>query len=185
MDICPRTKDKIKGLGGDLMEQEQLNVLREIRSICKSREIRIWIRGGWAIDFLLGRITRAHSDVDLVSLVQYRDELEEALVAAGYEKIPVGEFQTDFQKDDVDVSFVFVRYEESGEIVANGFPEWVWRSDALSMKECHLEGISIPVLSPHQLLEEKQVHEQGTGRKLRPKDLESMRIIQGIIDSIE
>lgn len=184
MDICLQVEDELAGLGGDLMEQKQLGVLRDITSICKSRGIGIWLRGGWAIDFLLGRITRAHSDVDLVSLVQNRVELEAALVAAGYEKIPVGEFQTDFLKADVDISFVFVRNNDKGEIVANGFPDWVWRNDALSKQDYQLEGISTRVLSPQQLLEEKQVHEQGTGRKLRPKDLESMKIIQGIIDSI-
>ncbi|MFF2458961.1 hypothetical protein [Peribacillus simplex] len=38
------------------------------------------------------------------------------------------------------------------------------------------------VLNPYQLLEEKKVYEQGTGRTLRPKDLKSMEIIQKIID---
>ncbi|PGS49378.1 nucleotidyltransferase domain-containing protein [Bacillus sp. AFS041924] len=164
--------------------EKQLNVLREINEICKARDIQIWLRGGWAIDFLLGQVTREHSDIDLVTLIQYRDAIEHALVSAGFKKIPVSQLQTDFLKNDIDVSFVFVIVSEEGKIIANGFPEWEWRKDALPLKNYILKGISISVLNPNQLLEEKKIYEKGTGRKLRPKDIESMKVIQRIIDSI-
>ncbi|WP_404428936.1 hypothetical protein [Sutcliffiella horikoshii] len=45
-----------------------------------------------------------------------------------------------------------------------------------------VDGISINVLNPYQLLEEKRVYEQGTGRKLRPKDHKSIEILQQIIN---
>ncbi|NQX62193.1 nucleotidyltransferase domain-containing protein [Paenibacillus qinlingensis] len=37
------------------------------------------MRGGWAIDFLLGRVTRLHKDLDLVTWVRHREELEQVL----------------------------------------------------------------------------------------------------------
>ncbi|WHY96911.1 nucleotidyltransferase domain-containing protein [Peribacillus simplex] len=163
--------------------KSQLNILRELNEICLSLNFDLWLRGGWAIDFLLGKITRSHSDIDLVTWIQYREHLEQALVNDGFQIKPVSEFQTDFLKNNVDVSFVFVRYSDNGDIVANGFPDWVWRNDALPMEPYNLQGISINVLNPYQLLEEKKVHEQGTGRTLRPKDLKSMEIIQQIIDA--
>ncbi|MDP4170484.1 MAG: hypothetical protein Q8906_07720 [Bacillota bacterium] len=164
--------------------EKQLKTLREINEICLSHKFDLWLRGGWAIDFLLGKITRLHSDIDLVTLIQYRERIEQTMIDADFKKIPVGEFQTDFLKNDIDVSFVFVRLSDDGNIIANGFPDWVWRKDALSMQNYHLQGISMNVLNPRQLLEEKKVYEQGTGRKLRPKDIDSMKIIQEIIDSI-
>ncbi|MES9684182.1 hypothetical protein ABWK22_14965 [Gottfriedia acidiceleris] len=106
------------------------------------------------------------------------------MVNAGFKKIPVSMLQTDFIKDEVDVSFVFVRITDKGKIIANGFPNWEWRKDALSIQKYHLKGISMNVLNPYQLLEEKKVYEKGTGRKLRPKDIESMKVIEGIIDQI-
>ncbi|MGE7907167.1 nucleotidyltransferase domain-containing protein [Peribacillus sp. NPDC094092] len=163
--------------------KSQLNILLELNEICLSRNFDVWLRGGWAIDFLLGKITRSHSDIDLVTWIQYREHLEQALVHDGFQIKPVSEFQTDFLKNDVDVSFVFVRYSDNGDIVANGFPDWVWRKDALPLELYNLQGISINVLNPYQLLEEKKVHEQGTGRTLRPKDLKSMEMIQQIIDA--
>ncbi|MGE7621578.1 nucleotidyltransferase domain-containing protein [Viridibacillus sp. NPDC096237] len=165
--------------------QSQLKIIYEINGISLSLNNVLWLRGGWAIDFLLGRITRTHSDVDFVSWIQYREPLEQALVCAGFQIIPVSEYQTDFLKNDVDVSIVFVKRSEEGSIIANGFPEWVWRSDALSTQFYNLQGVSVCVLNPHQLLEEKKTYELGTGRKLRSKDFESMKIIQQIIGAMD
>lgn len=164
--------------------EKQLKILSEINTICLNLKFHLWLRGGWAIDFLLSKVTREHSDIDLVTFIQYREDIEQAMVNAGFKKIPVSLLQTDFIKDDIDVSIVFVRISDEGKIIANGFPNWEWRNDALPMQKYHLNGISIYVLSPYQLLEEKKVYEKGTGRKLRPKDIESMKVIKGIIDSI-
>jgi hypothetical protein len=158
----------------------QLRILSQISKICQSYNIELWLRGGWAIDFLLGEITRTHSDIDLVTLVEYRTQLEESLVNEGFQKIPISEFQTDFLKEGIDISFVFVR-KESGRIFAYGIEDWEWRQDALSQQIYQLNGITMFVLSPRQLLEEKQVYEKGTGRKPRPKDLHSMTILIGML----
>lgn len=48
--------------------KSQLNILLEISEICLSLNFNLWLRGGWAIDFLLGKITRLHTDIDLVTL---------------------------------------------------------------------------------------------------------------------
>jgi hypothetical protein len=164
--------------------QSQLNILREINEICSSLDATFWLRGGWAIDFLLGKVTRTHSDIDLVSLIHHRTDLEKTLVEAGFQQIPVTEFQTDFLKDGVDISFVFVERSNEGRIFAYSIPDWEWRSDSLQTQKYQLHGISVHVLSPQMLLEEKQVYEEGTGRKPRPKDLESMKILSGIIDEL-
>ncbi|CAG9609943.1 nucleotidyltransferase domain-containing protein [Pseudoneobacillus rhizosphaerae] len=164
--------------------QSQLNMLREINDICTSLGATIWLRGGWAIDFLLGRVTRSHSDLDLVSMIQHRNELENALVNAGFQQIPVTEFQTDFLKDGVDISFVFVERSNEGRIFAYSIPDWEWRTDSLQSQKYQLQGVSANVLNPQMLLEEKLVYEEGTGRKPRPKDIESIKILQGIINHV-
>ncbi|MEA3319538.1 MAG: hypothetical protein U9Q88_05885 [Bacillota bacterium] len=174
-------KDLILGNENNSSKQ-QLNILQEVNEICLSLNLSLWLRGGWAIDFLLERITRSHSDIDLVTCIQNREYVEQALVKSGFQKKVVSEFQTDFLKNNVDVSFVFFRISDEGKIVANGFPNWVWRNDALTLELYTLHGIAINVLNPYQLLEEKRVYEKGTGRKLRPKDHKSIEIIQQIIE---
>ncbi|GIO69848.1 hypothetical protein NYE48_23035 [Paenibacillus sp. FSL M7-1455] len=44
------------------------------------------LRGGWAIDVLAGKITRPHDDIDLITWIRNREQLEFALAEAGYEQ---------------------------------------------------------------------------------------------------
>ncbi|GIP39041.1 hypothetical protein J31TS4_23210 [Paenibacillus sp. J31TS4] len=158
----------------------QLNVLGQLTAVFSSIGGEFWLRGGWAIDFLLGEITRPHGDLDLVTWVQYRESLERALVEAEFEWMPVSDRQTDFRKGNVDIQFLYLTRSSEGNIIPNGLPEWVWRADSLPLKHFTLKGISSFVLSPNQLLEEKEVYEQ-IGRTLRPKDIESKKILTRII----
>ncbi|OPA78699.1 hypothetical protein BVG16_12650 [Paenibacillus selenitireducens] len=169
----------------DLLDEQtksQLNVISEMNEIFKSIGGRYWLRGGWAIDFLLGRVTRPHEDLDLVTWVHNREGLAQMLMDAGFERIPVSERQTDFRKSNVDIQFLYLTTNGDESIIPNGLPEWVWRSDALLPQVFTLNGITANVLNPRQLLEEKEVYEK-IGRKLRQKDLESKRILQSIIDN--
>jgi lincosamide nucleotidyltransferase A/C/D/E len=47
----------------------------------EEHRVRLWLMGGWGIDALLGRQTRAHHDVDILldvtSLERFRDRLDE------------------------------------------------------------------------------------------------------------
>jgi hypothetical protein len=168
----------------DTQTESQLKVLSEISSISKALEIEFWLRGGWAIDFLLGKITRPHDDIDLVTWIQNREQLENALANAGYEQIPVKEQfrnrQSNFRKNNVEVTFGYITYSVNGSLIMNGLPEWIWRADSLLPQSFMLNGISANVLNPKQLLEEKEVYEQ-IGRTPRLKDLESKKILYRII----
>jgi hypothetical protein len=44
--------------------ERQLGHLKETHNLLKAARIAHWLGGGWAIDFLVGRVTRQHSDVD-------------------------------------------------------------------------------------------------------------------------
>ncbi|NOU67824.1 hypothetical protein GC096_27745 [Paenibacillus sp. LMG 31461] len=162
--------------------QAQLNMIKEMNAIFAKFNGHFWLRGGWAIDFILGEVTRPHEDLDLVTWVHHRDILERELIELGYKRIPVSDRQTDFVKAKIDIQFLYLNRALDGAITPNGLPEWEWRIDALQKKEFTLHGISAYVLSPSQLLEEKNVYEQ-IGRKPRPKDIESKEILQNIISS--
>ncbi len=47
------------------MNERQLTLIEELTSICHSLPIELWLRGGWAVDFFIGRVTREHEDIDL------------------------------------------------------------------------------------------------------------------------
>ncbi|MFJ8064642.1 nucleotidyltransferase domain-containing protein [Psychrobacillus sp. NPDC096426] len=164
--------------------ESQLKILSEISVISEKLEIEFWLRGGWAIDFLLGKITRSHDDIDLVTWIQNRERLEDALAEAGYEHLSVRKQfrnrQTDFHKNNVEVTFSYITYSDKGQLIMNGLPEWIWRTDSLLSPSFMLHGISANVLNPKQLLEEKEVYEQ-IGRTTRLKDIESKKILHCII----
>ncbi|GIP22191.1 nucleotidyltransferase domain-containing protein [Paenibacillus sp. J22TS3] len=168
---------------GDQTES-QLKVLNEISTICTTIDCKFWLRGGWAIDFLLGKVTRLHDDIDLVTWIQNREQLECALAEAGYEQVPVKEQfrgrQSDFRKDDVDITLGYITNTNDGSIIMNGLPEWVWRDDSLLPQSYMLNGLSAHVLHPRQLLEEKEVYKQ-IGRQPRAKDEDSKNILHRII----
>ena len=65
---------------------KQLDVLRRIDLILTEIEAGFWLRGGWAVDFLLGRISRPHADLDLVLWQRDRARVHQALESAGFER---------------------------------------------------------------------------------------------------
>lgn len=164
--------------------EQQLKILSEISTICATIDCRFWLRGGWAIDFLLGKVTRPHDDIDLITWIQNREQLECALAEAGYGQTPVKKQfrgrQSDFRKNDVDITFGYITTTNDGSIIMNDLPEWVWRGDSLLPQTFMLDGLSAHVLNPRQLLEEKEVYKQ-IGRKPRPKDEDSINILLRII----
>lgn len=46
--------------------QVLLDTLTQISTLFTQESVRFRLRGGWALDFLLGRETRAHGGLDLV-----------------------------------------------------------------------------------------------------------------------
>lgn len=168
----------------DVQIKSHLKVLSEISTIFEGINAEFWMRGGWAIDFLLGEITRPHSDIDIVTWITDREQLENALLKADYEQIPVKEEfrnrQSDFRKDNVDITFCYITYNFDGSLIMNGLPEWVWRAESLLPQYFQLHGISAKALHPKQLLEEKEIYEQ-IGRPYRQKDAESKKILHRII----
>ena len=155
----------------------QLKMISQIRLVLGKANIKFWLRGGWAIDFLLGGLTRPHSDIDLVAWRHDASQLREQLVAHGFAFVRKTAVQHDFTKQNQEISVVFVT-QKGNEVYVDEIPEWIWFPDALSYPPQQLNGLSCHVLSPKQLLEEKVGYQNGTGRPLRPKDRESIAILR-------
>ncbi|HXR11008.1 MAG TPA: hypothetical protein VN770_01830, partial [Gaiellaceae bacterium] len=48
--------------------------------------LTVWLDGGWGVDALLGRQTRAHDDLDLVVAIGDVPALEDELAVLGYKR---------------------------------------------------------------------------------------------------
>ncbi|MFI7601110.1 nucleotidyltransferase domain-containing protein [Actinoplanes sp. NPDC049681] len=67
---------------------DQLRVIAEIVGVCDQAGMAVWLRGGWAMDFFLGEVTRPHRDVDLFCAARDADRLVTLLHARGYRDDP-------------------------------------------------------------------------------------------------
>lgn len=81
------------------------------------RGAQVWLDGGWGIDALLGRQTRAHDDLDLIVRLEDVPRVAEALAELGYVTRnggpPLSFEMTDEEGHQVDVHPV--RFGASGE----------------------------------------------------------------------
>ncbi|GHO59179.1 nucleotidyltransferase domain-containing protein [Ktedonobacter robiniae] len=106
------------------MNSRQLILLQEILTLCETKAISIWVRGGWAVDFALGQITREHEDIDLFAWAKDAERLVETLEQAGFslQQGPPPEAQRDFTKDEESIQVALVGLNETGELIVAGGP---------------------------------------------------------------
>lgn len=142
------------------MNTRQLALLQEILEVCESRAIRIWIRGGWAVDFALGQITREHEDIDLFAWVQDVERLVEALEQAGFSPVagPPPEAQRDFTKDEESIQVALVGLNEEGEVIVAGGPAKgsLWPVGMLGSHQGQIGEIVCPIVNPWVQIELKE-----------------------------
>lgn len=171
----------------DADTEAQLAILETIVEKFAAQRMRFWLRGGWAVDFLLGQVTRRHGDIDLVTWHRHRRRICQVLTDTGFELIREWEAQTDFRARGQVVSIAYLARLPDGTIITHSIPVWTWPDGSLSSGQKRLGNLSARVMSLEQLLREKEnwgrpIDEGGTGHPPRPKDLVSMQVLRGIVD---
>jgi len=63
--------------------RHQLRLIREVPELVRHVG-PLWLMGGWAVDFLTGRIRRPHDDIDWVALLPLRPAILSVLAGAGF-----------------------------------------------------------------------------------------------------
>ena len=134
------------------------------------------MRGGWAMDFTLGRWTRHHEDVDFFVLTEFLDSLAASLCLAGWSE--VGDHprdqQRDLCRDGVEVGIAPVTIDTDNQPLVGGGP-WSgaqYPSDMLSGSAHRvLAGVTAAVISPRSQIEIKRMMPQWVpGMRRRAKD---------------
>jgi phosphorylcholine metabolism protein LicD len=80
-------------------EERQLGLIEEFASLAEGARVECWLRGGWALDFLLGRVTRPHEDIDLFIWASDASKLVAVLERYGYEEVEVPKALAHEQRD--------------------------------------------------------------------------------------
>ena len=145
--------------GGGPRDELQLALIGEFSQIAGSREIPFWLRGGWAMDFFLGRVTRPHEDVDLFARACDAARLVEALTAQGFAESPgpPPERQRNLVRDGVEFHITLLERAPSGEVfTAAAPPDWEpWPEGMLGTASGRIGALSCPIVSPESQIEVK------------------------------
>ncbi|MEU9038664.1 hypothetical protein AB0D45_27705 [Streptomyces sp. NPDC048352] len=150
--------------------RRQLAMIEEVCGL----GLEVWLRGGWAMDFWLGGITREHEDVDWFAWARDAQDLRERLVARGYEVRRADDQQVDLVRDGEELSFALVARGDGGRVVAAGGP-WAgtaWPEGMLDgVEPGRLGGLECRVVSPEAQIEIKRMMPVWVPeRPRRPKD---------------
>jgi hypothetical protein len=161
----------------------QLDLIKEIGHALDGGAIPFWLRGGWALDFHLGRLTRRHADIDLVTWLRHRDHVRRVLAARNFSDVPgYPEPQLVFEKHGEEASFLFI-VRHDGQIVVPGYEAWPFRPGSFPDRHKSLHGVRARVVSADELLYEKLHHEEWSGRPLRRRDHESIELLRRLTGS--
>lgn len=134
--------------------------------------IRIWIDGGWAVDALIGRITRTHSDLDLAVEHGNVEKFRKFANSLGYGELERDEDKkwdfvlADGKGNELDVhGFSF---DENGKVIEED--DWAgYGKDSLS-GHGRISGRDVRCVSREHLM---KTHD-GKRRELKEKDLDDM-----------
>ena len=165
----------------DAATETQFSLIRELSTLLGQAHLRFWLRGGWALDFHAGCVTRPHKDVDLVTWSRHRGRLRRLLEGNGYVTVRFDEPQVFFEKRREEVNFAMIERGRGGEIVTPRFEDWPWPDGAFSGPPRTFREVTCRVLSLEALLEEKERYEEWRSVPLRAKDEVSLRLLRQLL----
>jgi hypothetical protein len=163
----------------------QLRLIRELADVLGGAGVEFWLRGGWALDFHLGEVTREHADVDLVAWLQDGETIRALLEPLGYVHSPLPtdrpELGLRLRKDGEEVSFVYVERSAAGTVVTRGYEKWPWPDGMLDEPPKILQGATCRVLTAHTLLDSVERHHEWSDKPLRPKDVATGEVLRRLV----
>ena len=155
-------------------------LLTEVRAVLDALDeagITHWLAGGWGVDALVGRETRAHRDLDLLVVADRLEECVGLLARRGYV------VETDWLPVRVElvapgvgwVDLHPVEVEVTGTAVQQGPDETTYRYPAACRVTGSLRGRPVPCLSAERQLE------AHTGYPPRPQDTHDLALLGPLV----
>ena len=167
---------------------ESVDASRQLQAIAEvsTLGVEVWLRGGWAMDFFLGAITRPHRDVDFFAWDRDADRLAAALTARGWELLPEPphDRQLDFRRDGVDLSLTLIGRDGDGFPVVPAGP-WKgerWPAGMLDGEPGRLGELRCAIVDPYAQIEIKKMMPVWVpGLARRPKDAEDIARLEAAL----
>jgi catechol 2,3-dioxygenase-like lactoylglutathione lyase family enzyme len=139
----------------------QLGLIEDTVAMSQRLGVQIWLRGGWAMDFFLGYVTRDHVDIDWYAWIADAPAITAALRADGYRTImgpPPGQ-QLDAARDGLEMSFTWLAGSDAGKATVAGGEHAgeAWPDGMLDWPAGRIGPVQCPIISPHVQIECKEM----------------------------
>lgn len=171
----------------DDLTREQLAAITELLDAADELNVRAWLRGGWAMDFFLGHVTRDHSDIDWFALVDDVPRLRGQLLRLGFTDVTAAdpEQQIDLRRGRVDHGIAIVRLDDQeNPVVAGG--AWAgepWPVGMLDSCMGRIGDSKAPVITPAAQIEIKTMMPLwNPSLRRRQKDLDDIATLRAYLD---
>jgi Aminoglycoside-2''-adenylyltransferase len=153
--------------------------LRAIGHIVRAVDAGLWLRGGWAMDFFLGEVTRPHRDIDFFCRDTDADRTVTRLAAFGYRVLPGNPA---LQRDllgphDLEVQITLLGRDADGcpTVPAGPYAGARWPADLLDAPPGRIGDVTCPIVSPRAQIEIKEMMPVWVpGLPRRAKDLQDV-----------
>ncbi|MEU1403909.1 aminoglycoside adenylyltransferase [Streptomyces sp. NPDC005728] len=166
--------------------ERQLVLIDEVLGAARDDGITLWLRGGWAMDFFLGEVTREHGDIDWFAWAWDAPRLAEVLTRLGHRPVPgpPADLQLDVVKDGLDGSFTLLDRDTQGRITVAGGP-WAgtpWPDGLLDAEPGRIGVLEAPIVSPRAQIEIKRMMPVwDPSRPRRAKDAEDVARLEAAL----
>ncbi len=89
------------------LSRRQIAAVAEVLEVAAHLGVEVWLRGGWAMDFYLGEVTRDHLDVDWFTWAEDMQPLVAELIRRGWTDLVEHppQQQRDIIRGDVEMGF--------------------------------------------------------------------------------
>jgi aminoglycoside phosphotransferase (APT) family kinase protein len=164
--------------------QRQLELIGEFAALAADAGIECWLRGGWALDFLLGRITRPHEDIDLFVWAADAPRLLSLLRQHGYEEVggPPPEQQRNLVKAGEEFHVTLLERNEFGVVTAGGrWADSPWPAGMLDGPVGQIGDVRCRVISAEAQLWAKEEVPKALGHAQREHDPADIVLLRGAI----
>ena len=123
--------------------------LGEITALLDQNRVDYWLFGGWAVDFHVGRVTRAHDDIDLAVWLDDADVVESLLRADGWRHAPEPDEDggMGYERGSVRLELTFLVRDDAGRIfIPLRAGPVVWSEEPLGGEVRELLGVRARVI---------------------------------------
>ncbi|GIF00690.1 nucleotidyltransferase domain-containing protein [Paractinoplanes rishiriensis] len=167
----------------DEQTAKQLRVIREVTGLMRAHDIPAWLFGGWGLDARIGRITRAHGDVEFWVERVHAERSKALLVEAGAEALPTQppEESCEFTLGGVAFSTAYFDRHPDGSFSQplGRFADWLFPPGSFGDEPVPLDGTPVLAMSVRGMLAMKEQFPQlRHGRPWRPKDIADMAVLR-------